>query len=224
MRPLRTRLQQARRRHGLPSHVVDRDYLLSWVLAGISHVPLLADSLVFKGGTALKKCYFGEYRFSEDLDFTGLEGTPSGTEMEQLIGRACDVMTDLLQDYADFEIIYGRYTEREPHPGGQEAFHIYSVYPWQRSRNPSVRAKIEITMDEPILSPVESRTIIHDYDEPLEARVKVYSLEEIVSEKLRAVLQQTEALREGRWIRSRARDYYDIWRILGSFRSHMQLS
>ncbi len=28
------------------------------------------DALVFKGGTALKRCYFGDYRFSEDLDFT----------------------------------------------------------------------------------------------------------------------------------------------------------
>ena len=26
--------------------------------------------LGFKGGTALKRCYFGDYRFSEDLDFT----------------------------------------------------------------------------------------------------------------------------------------------------------
>ncbi len=26
--------------------------------------------LAFKGGTALKRCYFGDYRFSEDLDFT----------------------------------------------------------------------------------------------------------------------------------------------------------
>lgn len=31
------------------------------------------DSLVFKGGTALRKCYFPGYRFSEDLDFTSLD-------------------------------------------------------------------------------------------------------------------------------------------------------
>ena len=28
------------------------------------------ERLAFKGGTALKRCYFGDYRFSEDLDFT----------------------------------------------------------------------------------------------------------------------------------------------------------
>ncbi len=31
--------------------------------------------LAFKGGTALKKCYFADYRFSEDLDFTLTEET-----------------------------------------------------------------------------------------------------------------------------------------------------
>ncbi len=78
MRPLETRLRQAWRDQGVQSYVIERDYLLSWVLAGISVVPELRETLVFKGGTALKKCYFGNYRFSEDLDFTGLEGVPTG--------------------------------------------------------------------------------------------------------------------------------------------------
>jgi len=29
----------------------------------------LCENLVFRGGTALKKIYFPEFRFSEDLDF-----------------------------------------------------------------------------------------------------------------------------------------------------------
>lgn len=75
MKPLRTRLQEARKRLGLPWEVLERDYLLSWILAGIGQVGSLRETLVFKGGTALKKCYFGgDYRFSEDLDFSGLEG------------------------------------------------------------------------------------------------------------------------------------------------------
>jgi uncharacterized protein len=32
--------------------------------------------LAFKGGTALKGCYFADYRFSEDLDFTLREALP----------------------------------------------------------------------------------------------------------------------------------------------------
>ena len=55
---------------GLLPNVVEKDYVLGWLLAGINAHPDLAASWVFKGGTCLKKCYFETYRFSEDLDFT----------------------------------------------------------------------------------------------------------------------------------------------------------
>ena len=64
MRPLRTRLQEARRRLGIPWVVLERDYLLSWILAGVGQVPSLSDTLVFKGGTALKKCLLRRLPFS----------------------------------------------------------------------------------------------------------------------------------------------------------------
>ena len=100
MRPLRNRLQQARQRLGAPWEVLERDYLLSWVLAGIDRVPALGCKLVFKGGTALRKCYFGDYRFSEDLDFSGLDGTPTGDTMEVLVQEACAAAERMLAEYA----------------------------------------------------------------------------------------------------------------------------
>ena len=53
----------------LPS-IVEKDYVLGWMLAGIYAHEELSESWIFKGGTCLKKCYFETYRFSEDLDFT----------------------------------------------------------------------------------------------------------------------------------------------------------
>ena len=53
----------------LEAHVIEKDYLLGWILAGI-HQHEIGKTWVFKGGTCLKKCYFDTYRFSEDLDFT----------------------------------------------------------------------------------------------------------------------------------------------------------
>ncbi len=58
---------------GLLPNVVEKDYVLGWVLAGIFNHPVLAQHWVFKGGTCLKKCYFETYRFSEDLDFTVID-------------------------------------------------------------------------------------------------------------------------------------------------------
>jgi len=52
-------------------------------------VPSLRETLVFKGGTALKKCYFGDYRFSEDLDFSGLNGAPTGDALAHAARDAC---------------------------------------------------------------------------------------------------------------------------------------
>ncbi len=54
----------------LEPNVIEKDYALGWLLAGIGNHPVLRDAWVFKGGTCLKKCFFETYRFSEDLDFT----------------------------------------------------------------------------------------------------------------------------------------------------------
>ena len=53
----------------IPIKTLEKDYILSWVLIGIAKSKLY-NVLSFKGGTALKKFYFPDYRFSEDLDFT----------------------------------------------------------------------------------------------------------------------------------------------------------
>ncbi len=204
-----------RKRLGTPWEVLERDYLLSWLLAGIGRTPELRDTLVFKGGTALRKCYFGDYRFSEDLDFSGLEGVPLGDEMERLVKGVCETAVQLLDEYAPVEITCERYTERQPHPGGQEAFSVRARFPWQSRLQ--TRVMIEVTVDERILWASEDRLVIHEYGEPLEAEVQVYPLEEIVAEKLRALLQQAEMLARRGWSRSRARDYYDLWRVLGAY-------
>lgn len=124
MKPLHTRLQEARKRLGIPWEVLECDYLLSWVLAGIAQTDAFRDTLIFKGGTSLKKCYFGDYRFSEDLDFSGVGNVPRGDEMEAAVRQACEAARKLLDEYAPVEIACERYTEKEPHPGGQEAFSI----------------------------------------------------------------------------------------------------
>lgn len=222
MRPLRTRLLEARERLGTPWEVLERDYLLSWLLAGIARKPALRDTLVFKGGTALRKCYFGEYRFSEDLDFSGLEGVPLGDEMECSVKEACETAVQLLDEYSPVEITCERYRERQPHPGGQEAFTIRARFPWQNRLE--TRVMIEVTVDERILWPPKKRQVIHQYGEPLKAEVQVYPLEEIIAEKLRALLQQADMLERRGWSRSRARDYYDLWRVLGTYGDQLDMA
>ncbi|NQT89044.1 nucleotidyl transferase AbiEii/AbiGii toxin family protein [bacterium] len=221
MKPLRTRLQETRKRLGTPWEVLERDYVLLWILAGMAEVDVLRETLVFKGGTALRKCYFGEYRFSEDLDFSCTAGVPAGAAMADAMQDACGAAVRLLDVYAPIEITCERYTEREPHPGGQEAFTIRARLPWQRQV--WTRVMVEVTMDERVLRPPVMRPVIHGYDEPFDVQVRVYALEEVVAEKLRAILQYVAKLDERGWSRSRARDYYDLWRVLGTYRNEMDL-
>lgn len=69
-------LLQARAEWQLDLGVIEKDYVLGWMLAAIAAEPALAESWIFKGGTCLRKCYYETYRFSEDLDFTIIEGGP----------------------------------------------------------------------------------------------------------------------------------------------------
>src|SRR5699024_5561836 len=52
----------------VPPDTVDKDYVLGHFLSVFTQ--FYENQLVFKGGTCLRKCYFEDYRFSEDLDFT----------------------------------------------------------------------------------------------------------------------------------------------------------
>ena len=222
MKPLRDRLYLARQNLEIPWEVLERDYILSWILAGISRVETLQENLIFKGGTALKKCYFGDYRFSEDLDFTALAIAPKGNSLEKSIQEACKHTIQLLDKYVPVEIICERYTEQKSHPAGQEAFTIRTRFPWHRT--PQARVMIEVTVEEQVLRPIQQRSILHTYGEPLKATVSVYALEEIIAEKLRAILQHVQKLKERGWSRSRARDYYDIWRILNTYKNQLDFT
>jgi len=84
MKPLRTRLREAALRMRVSQMVVEKDYALSYLLAGIAANPDLSGTLIFKGGTALKKLYFGDYRFSEDLDFSAVDA-PRGQALEEAV-------------------------------------------------------------------------------------------------------------------------------------------
>lgn len=105
-----------------------------------------------------------------------------------------------------------RYEERDPHPGGQEAFVVRVQFPWQRQ--PLVPIKIEVTHDELVLLPAPAMPVLHAYDDPLQAAVRTYCLEEVCAEKLRSTRQTQAKLTARGWARPRARDFFDLWHLL----------
>lgn len=217
--PLRNRLDREKKKNGLTFETVQQDYLLSWILFGLYEHPLLKEKLIFKGGTALKKCYFGNYRFSEDLDFSVISSIPKKEELLTVVIESCRIAQEGMNEFAQVNLFAERYEEKNEHPFDQEAFKVRAQFPWHRE--PLTSAKIEITMQETVIFPPVTKQIIHPYDEIIATPIQTYSLEEIVLEKLRAILQKTKKLHEEGRDRSRTRDYYDLWRILTDFESSL---
>ncbi len=213
MKPLRNRLDEFRRtRKGLNWQTLERDYAASWMLAGLAEQDELRETLVFKGGTSLRKC-FGQERLSEDLDFSTLEACPTGEALEKALQKACEKATQLARPYADLKFEVQRRSERGPHPEGQEAFDVLIQLPWHHRRESFTRLKLEMSREETLLWAPKMRPILHPYGETIEVESLVYAPEEIAAEKLRAILQQ-EQRRQERWIRPRAKDFYDLWTFL----------
>jgi predicted nucleotidyltransferase component of viral defense system len=199
------------RSHANPPYwLVEKDYALSYLLAGIMHVDDLRDGLLLKGGTALKKAYLPNYRFSEDLDFSIRPDKKLG-HTDTLIHRAVAECEQLLQERGAFLVTWQRLELRLPHPGGQDA---RVQFPGQRQ--PFCRLKVEVTHDELVLFPLLKRSLLHGFPENMTVNLNCYSLEEIAAEKLRALLQSRLRLSKRGWGASRVcRDYYDLWRIFG---------
>jgi predicted nucleotidyltransferase component of viral defense system len=73
-------------RYNIPEIYIEKDYWVTVALYAIFHSEI-ADQAVFKGGTALSKCYKLVDRFSEDVDIVVLqnEGESAGKVTTQYL-------------------------------------------------------------------------------------------------------------------------------------------
>jgi hypothetical protein len=213
--PLDIKIKEESKRKNTRWDIIEKDYALSYILLGISNHPILSNFLVFKGGTALKKCYFGDYRFSEDLDFSAINDYENKS-FEKPLAEAILISKNYLYEYGPFDIQLRRKPERAPHPAGQEAFLLSVAFPGHKSPQGFCKIKIEITRDEPIILQPVKKSILHNYNEEFDGKIACYHIEEIIAEKMRALLQTNEKLITRGWNRPRARDYYDLWYILNN--------
>jgi predicted nucleotidyltransferase component of viral defense system len=193
---------------------VEKDYALSWVLACLSKHPRLSE-WVFKGGTCLKKCYFETYRFSEDLDFT----VPSSSIYSQdEIQKALEEVASAVQEESGIEIkVQDIEVQESFNKHGRKTFLAKMSYagPLNLPRKSLQRIKFDITNDEIIVDSPDFKEVFNGYSDAPQpvARVKCYSINEILAEKTRAMYE-----RQGR-----ARDIYDVVNISRNFRDDIDV-
>lgn len=175
---------------------IEKDYIITWLLTGLSQNEYLKEKLLFKGGTALKKAYYPDYRFSEDLDFT-------------FVGNAFD-KDGILNAFGEifewaFEESRIRFTFKEISELSTGNVNFYAGYIGPLGGDGSKKdLKVDISQDEKIYYPPEDRKIYADYsDVEGDFVCKCYSLGEIISEKMRTLMERTTP-----------RDLYDLWYLL----------
>lgn len=184
--------------------IIEKDYVLSKVLMALAQVELFNQSLLFKGGTVLKKFYYPEWRFSEDLDFTAkAKLTPKQVkaifqETVEKVGKLFGLTMRIIE--------YSQY----PKTGDELVsvqFKLGYDGPLRKSSGQKNNVRVDIAFEERLISEPVNRKIHSGYSDDIESEMIVYSLEEVLSEKLRSILQ-----------RGKSRDYYDVWILLKKYK------
>jgi predicted nucleotidyltransferase component of viral defense system len=197
---------------GLRPEVVEKDYVLGWLLAGVGMMPFRAH-WIFKGGTSIKKCYFETYRFSEDLDFSLLPDAAYG--QEELAGNLrtlVEHVTELsgIHFPADLVIVRPRRNQQ-----GQPTFEGRVAYrgPLQFPGTPKIL--FDFTQHEAVLDAPVDRPILHPYSDDLPdgPTVRAYAFPEVLAEKARALFE-----------RSRPRDLYDVIHLVENAPDQLDLA
>lgn len=168
---------------GVPAPTVERDYVLTHILSEIASTPG-AKRMIFKGGTALRLCYFDNYRYSADLDFSLTQGITLA-EARELVAQALTYAKELI------ELPLLALTDHDPP-------RISYQGPLGKERH----IKLDLADDELVDTPTTQQVLERYPDQP-PATTTVYTLEEIVAEKLRCVIQRVQC-----------RDLFDLHALL----------
>ena len=143
----------------------------------------------------MKKIYFEDYRFSENLDFTLLNNE---TENKTIFERFEEIF-EFIKEEANIplEII----NDNEHEDDGIN-FYISYIGPLG-GQGSNKKVKIDISKSEQMVFESVVKNVFTDYSDLDEHQLLCYPLEEVLVEKMRSVMQ-----------RMQVRDFYDIWYLL----------
>ncbi len=166
----------------MPVGMVEKDYAVTVLLSMISRFPKIS-TMAFKGGTAIKKVYFPEARFSEDLDFTCSRDISKGL---------IDMLRREAKRASDIEFT-GVKLESSIHKYGKRISVKYNDF---NGHPNSIRIDLRL---EKVVNAVKQHEVIHVYNLG-EFTVPSMHIEEIMAEKIRAIIYSGQP-----------RHLYDTW-------------
>jgi predicted nucleotidyltransferase component of viral defense system len=191
---------------GVPAETIEKDYCITWILASVFSKTENTD-IVFYGGTAIKKAYFPDYRFSEDLDFISQDKL----EMDDILGRMERVYGSI-RDEANIILVTDKSTVNTE--GDRRQFFItYDGFP---EISVDKRIKIDVMSKGELLQKPTAKSLHCGYSDMKKSRVKlrVYTPEAIVTDKIATILSP---------VRAEPRDLYDLWFLLKNCRLNLRV-
>ncbi|MFT4283191.1 MAG: nucleotidyl transferase AbiEii/AbiGii toxin family protein [Candidatus Woesearchaeota archaeon] len=212
-------------------YFLEKDYVLSLFLSNWEkqNTPNL-DKLVFKGGTLLTKNYLKYHRISEDLDFTHkdsniIRNMSSKNKLESYIKKLVLPIIDeikILCDLSNLTFEKDRTNDKFIEVRNSRKLYVFKL--WYKSLFTGIPSfiKFEISFVEDLIfetSINEVKNILDYYPidevdlkimkyDVVNSNILVYSLEEIVLEKIRACLTRPEF---------QVRDVFDLFLINKKF-------
>ena len=181
-------IREHARSDGVPESTIERDYAQNWFLNALYSID---NKMILKGGTGIRKVYITSYRFSDDLDFTLLNKIDKKS-LNDLI------LKSIRNTRKNCGINFDEDIKLDENINGYEVTIYFRII--RRTGSPH-KIKLDITTsknEKIILKPIQ-RKLIHNYSDELKSKILIYPLNEIISEKLRAIFERT-----------RPRDIYDI--------------
>jgi predicted nucleotidyltransferase component of viral defense system len=178
---------------------LEKDYILTEALNHLYLADKFKELLVFKGGTALRKIYYPDWRYSEDIDFT-LKRDMSVDELNGHLGTWYQYILESTGISLSNDTLHK--------PDGYARVRVQFVGPLGYPG----KVFMDLTFDEPLyLEPVNLPLITKPF--PLVSHpVQTYPLEELLAEKMRSLIE-----------RCKSRDYYDVWRMFKEHKEELNL-
>jgi hypothetical protein len=178
------RIREIAVKTGIPLGTIEKDLAITCALKTISRTSLKYN-LIFKGGTAIKKIYDPHARFSEDMDFTA-----ERLEEKEAYKALITLERNEIDSISFRDISEAGYTRQG------KRYRLTYVGPLHYSNS----IRIDLSFRNDIIKEIEERATQSEYGTDLEANIKTLSFDEILAEKIRAMMT-----------RESPRDYYDVY-------------
>lgn len=176
---------------GIHTSNVQRDYIFSWILAGLYRQSNLANQLVLKGGNMYRKAYYPSTRFSNDLDFTTEMGVDEANLLRELNG-ICEYIAS--ETGITFEYDKNAIVDEQFFSETKSSYKVRLYFKDFFGQESQMILKVNLDVaqfDKIYLQPVKT-PLIHPYSDAnlLATDIMAVRLEEALADKLKCLIQR----------------------------------